>query len=164
MNTDRIEKQILLRASLDRVWRAISDSSQFGYWFGVAFEAPFTPGAYVPGKITPTQVDPAVAKLQEPHTGKKFEFWIERIEPMHSIAFRWHPYAIAPDQDYTQEPTTLIVFTLRAEGEHTHLTITESGFDKLPLERRATALKANDGGWSHQILLIQNYLALHSQR
>jgi uncharacterized protein YndB with AHSA1/START domain len=41
MSTDRIEKRVMLRASLDRVWRAISDSEEFGRWFGVRFDGPF---------------------------------------------------------------------------------------------------------------------------
>jgi uncharacterized protein YndB with AHSA1/START domain len=162
--TDSIEKHIVLRAPLERVWQAVSDSSQFGYWFGVSFDSPFAAGTQVSGRITPTQVDPAVAKLQAPHAGKKFDFWVERIEPMKSIAFRWHPYAISPGVDYSREPTTLIVFALRADGQDTHLTITESGFDQIPLQRRADALKANDGGWAHQITNIEKYLALPQPR
>jgi uncharacterized protein YndB with AHSA1/START domain len=160
MSTDRIEKKILLHASLQRVWQAISDSSQFGYWFGVSFDAPFTPGAHIAGTITPTKVDPEVAKLQTPHAGKKFEFWVQQIEPLRSISFRWHPYAVSPGADYSREPTTLIEFALRAVGNDTELTLSESGFDQIPLQRRADALKANDGGWAHQITNIEKYLAL----
>jgi uncharacterized protein YndB with AHSA1/START domain len=160
MSTDRIEKRILLRAPLERVWRAISDSSQFGYWFGVTFDAPFSAGAHITGRITATKVDPEVAKLQAPHEGKKFEFWVERIDPPHRISFRWHPYAVSPGVDYSREPTTLIVFALRAVGNDTELTLSESGFDQIPLQRRADAFKANDGGWTHQVTNIQKYLAL----
>ncbi|HWW19333.1 MAG TPA: SRPBCC family protein [Steroidobacteraceae bacterium] len=160
MSTDKIEKQILLRAPLERVWQAVSDSTQFGFWFGVSFDAPFRAGARLSGRITPTRVDPEVARLQAPHEGKKFEFWVERIEPLRSICFRWHPYAVSPDTDYSHEPTTLIVFALRAVGSDTQLTITESGFDRIALERRAAALEANDGGWAHQIRNIEKYLAM----
>ena len=38
---DRIEKRITLRAPRTRVWRALSESSQFGAWFGMKFEGPF---------------------------------------------------------------------------------------------------------------------------
>jgi uncharacterized protein YndB with AHSA1/START domain len=164
MSTDQIEKQIVLRAPLERVWQAVSDSRQFGYWFGVSFDAPFAAATRVSGRITPTKVDPEVAKLQAPHEGKKFDFWVERIEPMKSIAFRWHPYAISPGVDYSREPTTLIVFALRAVGNDTQLTISESGFDSIPLQRRAAALQANDGGWAHQISNIEKYLAMPGQR
>jgi len=163
MGTDRIDKQILLHAPLERVWRAVSDAQQFGHWFGVAFDAPFVAGSRLTGRIVPTGVDPEVAKLQQPHEGKRFEFWVERIEPMHSICFRWHPFAVAADTDYRAEPTTLIVFELLAVGQDTRLTISESGFDQIPLARRAEAFKANDGGWSHQLQLIEKYLALPSR-
>lgn len=161
MNTDRIEKQVLLRAPIARVWEAISDSGRFGSWFGVAFTGPFVEGSRITGEIVPTMVDPEVAKLQQPHAGKPFEFWIERIEPMHSISFRWHPYAIDSSVDYSEEPTTLIVFELCEQSDGTKLTITESGFDGIPLARRAAAFTADDGGWELQLKLMQKYLAMH---
>ena len=43
-STDRIEKRIELKASVGRVWRAITDSKEFGQWFRVNLESPFTPG------------------------------------------------------------------------------------------------------------------------
>ena len=158
MNTDRIEKKIVLRAPLDRVWRAISDANEFGSWFGMAFDGPFEEGARLTGKIAPTSVDPEVAKLQEPHVGKAFDFSVERIEPERLISFRWHPYAIDPDVDYSSEPMTLIVFELKEVAEGVLLTISESGFDRIPLARRAEVFKANEGGWEHQTQLIRKYL------
>lgn len=160
MDTDRIEKKILLRAPRARVWRAISDAGEFGAWFGVAFDGPFVAGARLTGRITPTRVDPDVAKLQEPHAGKPFEIVVDTIEPMRRFAFRWHPYAIDPAVDYSREPMTLVTFALEDVADGTLLTITESGFDGIPLARRAQAFRANDGGWSHQAALIEKYLAL----
>jgi len=160
MITDRIEKKILLRAPLERVWKAISEADRFGAWFGVAFDGPFTEGAHLTGRIVPTTVDPEIAKLQAPHAGKPFEFSVDRIEPMQKIAFRWHPFAVEPGVDYSNEPTTSIVFALREAEGGTLLTITESGFDQIPLARRAAAFKANDGGWAMQTTLIAKYLAM----
>ena len=162
MTPDRIEKTILLHAPLERVWRAVSDATQFGTWFGVAFDGPFTAGAELTGRITPTKVDPDVAKLQKPYEDKPFAFSVDSIEPMHRIAFRWHPYAVEPGIDYSAEPTTLIIFELKEVEGGTRLTITESGFDRIPLERRAKAFEANDGGWSKQLQLIEKYLATHA--
>jgi uncharacterized protein YndB with AHSA1/START domain len=159
MTQDRIEKKVLLRAPLERVWAAVSDATQFGFWFGVAFDGPFVAGQRLTGRITPTRVDPEVAALQKPHEGKAFAFQVDRIEPMRLIAFRWHPYAIDPDIDYAAEPMTEIVFALEPAPDGVLLTISESGFDRIPLERRAKAFAANDGGWSHQIRLIEKYLA-----
>jgi uncharacterized protein YndB with AHSA1/START domain len=157
--TDRIEKQIHLQAPLERVWRAVSDAQEFGTWFGIEFDGPFSAGARLTGKIQPTKVDPQVAKLQEPHRGKAGTFVIDAIEPLRRFSFRWHPYAIEPNVDYSAEPMTLVVFELKEAPEGTLLTITESGFDRIPLARRAQAFRANEGGWEHQMRLIEKYLA-----
>jgi uncharacterized protein YndB with AHSA1/START domain len=159
---DRIEKKILLRAPVSRVWRAISDAREFGTWFGVEFGGPFVAGAPLRGRITPTKVDPEVAKLQEPHAGATFDVTIERIEPQRVFSFRWHPFAIDPSVDYAKEPATLVTFELAEAEGGTLLTITESGFDRIPLERRAKAFGANEGGWEHQSRLIAKYLASHA--
>jgi uncharacterized protein YndB with AHSA1/START domain len=159
MTPDRIEKSIFLRAPLDRVWQAIADSKQFGTWFGVAFDGPFVAGSRLTGRIVPTQVDEEVAQLQKPHEGKGFEFWVEAIDRPRSISFRWHPFAIEPDVDYSHEPTTLIAFELDEAEGGTLLKITESGFSQIPLSRRAKAFSANDGGWTKQTELVAKYLA-----
>jgi uncharacterized protein YndB with AHSA1/START domain len=157
--TDRIEKKVLLRAPRERVWRAISDSKQFGTWFGVEFDGPFVAGQRITGTMRPTKVDPEVAKMQEPYAGMAFDYTVEQIEPMRLFSFRWHPFAIDPKVDYSKEPTTLVVFELDEAPGGTQLTITESGFDRIPLERRAKAFAANDGGWQKQSELIAKYLA-----
>lgn len=162
MITDQIKKQIVLKASRERVWEAISDSVAFGKWFGVEFDGPFSVGTLMAGRIVPTQVDPEVARLQEPYTGHPFQIWVESIDPMTRFAFRWHPFAVDPNVDYSQEPMTLVAFELSEVEGGTCLTITESGFDRIPLERRAQAFQANDGGWAHQTKLIEKYLAIPS--
>src|ERR1700733_15660715 len=96
MNTDRIEKQVVLRAPLDRVWRAISDSQEFGQWFGLHIDGPFIAGTSVNATITGTTVDEEVAELQRPRR----------------FAYRWHPFAVDGGVDYGNEPTTLVEFTL----------------------------------------------------
>jgi uncharacterized protein YndB with AHSA1/START domain len=160
MSTDRIEKNVLLRATRERVWNAISDAAQFGLWFGVAFDGPFVEGAHVTGRIVPTTVDAEVAARQKAFEGTPFDFWVERIEPMRKISFRWHPFAIEPGIDYSNEPTTLIEFELADADGGILLSITESGFDAIPLARRARAFAANDGGWTAQTRLIATYLAV----
>jgi uncharacterized protein YndB with AHSA1/START domain len=161
MSADRIQKRRVLKASLARVWRAVSDAGEFGSWFGVEFDAPFEEGRKLTGRIVPTTVDAEVAKLQEPHRGKPFEFVVERIEPPRRITFRWHPFAIEPGRDYSAEPMTTIVIELEEVAGGTQLTITESGFEGIPLERRAQAFAANDGGWAHQAELVAKYVQLH---
>ena len=161
-NTDRIEKRVLLRASRERVWRAISDSRQFGSWFGVDFDGPFVAGVSITGKMVGTTVDPEVAKRQKAHEGFRFEFAVDRVEPMRLFSFRWHPFALESGVDYSKEPSTLVVFELEEASGGTMLTVTESGFDKIPLERRAKAFAANEQGWAAQMTLIDKYLALHA--
>lgn len=159
MNSDRIEKKIVLRATRERVWQAISDSARFGAWFGVEFDGPFVAGSWLTGRIVPTKVDPEVAKLQEPARGMQFSLWVERIEPMERFSFRWHPFAIDPGYDYSKEPTTLVVFELTESEGGILLAITESGFDQIPIARRVQAFESNDKGWTHQTKLIEKYLA-----
>ncbi|HEY9131424.1 MAG TPA: SRPBCC family protein [Dyella sp.] len=163
MNVDRIEKKIILNASREQVWRAISDSSRFGKWFGVAIDGPFVAGQEANGRIVPTQVDPEVARMQEPYTGTPWHVVVDRIEPMRLFSFRWHPYAIDAAKDYSAEPMTLVTFELSDIEGGTLLTITESGFDRIPLERRTDAIKANDGGWAHQAQLVKKYLAIEER-
>lgn len=160
MSSDRIEKEVLLRAPLERVWRAISDADQFGQWFGVRFDGPFVAGATVTGVITPTEVDDEVAKMQEPHAGKSDAWQIVAVEPQRRLAFRWHPFAVESGTDYAQEPTTLVEFTLAETNDGVLLRIVESGFDAIPVERRASAFKANSEGWAKQTELVRKYLAL----
>lgn len=156
---DRIEKKIVLRAPRARVWRALTDARQFGEWFGVRFDGPFAPGAFLRGVVVPTTVDDEVAQAQRPYEGLPFEISIDRIEPERLFAFRWHPFAVEPGVDYSSEPTTLVVFTLEEVADGVMLTVTESGFDRIPLARRAKAFTANEQGWTLIVTLIGKYLA-----
>lgn len=160
MSNDRIEKEVVLRAPLDRVWRAISDADEFGQWFGVRFDGPFVAGASVTGVITPTTVDEDVARAQEPHVGMSDTWQIVAVEPRRRLAFRWHPYAVEAGADYSQEPTTLVEFTLTETADGVLLRIVESGFDAIPAERRVAAFEANSEGWAKQTELVRKYLAL----
>jgi len=147
MNTDRIEKTIVLRAPQARVWRALTTAEEFGAWFGVKLEGVFSPGARVAGKIT----TPGYEHLT-------MEIMVERVEPERLFSYRWHPYAVDPGSDYSREPTTLIEFQLLEVSKGTRLTLIESGFDSLPPERRAEAFRMNDGGWTEQIKNIERHV------
>lgn len=159
MSTDRIVKQTLLRAPRSRVWRALTDAQEFGHWFGMKFEGGFAAGARVNGTIVPTKVDAEVAAAQKPYEGLAVNIVIEQIVPERLFSYRWHPGAVDPKIDYSAEPTTLVEFTLEDAEGGILLTVTESGFDKIPIARRASAFKSNDQGWSGQMILIQKYLA-----
>lgn len=163
MNPDRIEKEVLLKAPLERVWRAISDADEFGRWFGVRFDGPFVPGTSVNGTITPTTVDEDVAKAQAPHAGKADAWHIVAVEPQRRLAFRWHPFGVEEGVDSSNEPTTLVEFTLDDTSDGVLLRIVESGFDAIPAERRRSAFEGNSEGWTAQTELVRKYLALSQQ-
>lgn len=157
-STDRIEKQVLLRAPQERVWRAISDAREFGDWFGMELDGDFRAGSEIKGRIKPTTADPEVASMQEKYRGAPLAFYVEQIEPMSVFSFRWHPFAIDSTVDYSREPMTLVTFTLAPVDGGTMLTVVETGFDGIPIERRADAFEANTEGWDMQVRLIEKYL------
>jgi uncharacterized protein YndB with AHSA1/START domain len=148
MTTDRIEKKVTLRAPRSRVWRAIADSGEFGAWFLVKFEGPFIQGSTIRGKLTYPGYEHLTMEIQ-----------IEKIEPEHYFSYRWHPYAVDPTVDYSSEPTTLVEFRLEEADGGTVLTIIESGFDQIPLARRAQAFQKNDGGWTQQVQNIGRHVS-----
>jgi uncharacterized protein YndB with AHSA1/START domain len=158
MDTNTIQKKILLRAPKERIWRALSDSTEFGHWFGMKFNGPFSPGACVRGWIVPTTVDAQVANYQKKYEGLACEITIEQMEPERLFSFRWHPNATEPGVDYAAEPTTLIVFELAASADGVMLTLTETGFDQIPLARRAKAFTANERGWDMMVKLLEKYV------
>jgi len=162
MNTDRIEKKILLRAPRQRVWRALSDSTEFGTWFGMKFEGPFVPGRSIRGVVVTTKVNPEVAKLQKPYEGLEFEITIEQMEPERLFSLRWHPNAVERGVDYSAEPTTLVVFALEEVANGVMLTVTESGFDQIPLARREKAFTGNEQGWAVVVKLLEEYVVVHA--
>lgn len=159
MVPDRIVKKTLLKAGRSRVWRAISDSREFGAWFGVNFDGPFKPGAAAHGVMVPTRVDPEVAATQKQFEGVSFDITVEMVDPEKLFSFRWHPYSPDPNIDYSTEPTTLVEFRLEDEEGGTMLTVTESGFDRIPLSRRAEAFSSNEGGWAIQLKLVEKFIA-----
>lgn len=156
--TDRIEKRVLLRAPRERVWRALTRSAEFGAWFGMELEGDFLPNTTVTGRMVPTRVDPDVAAQQQPFAGMPVELFIERVEPMRLFSFRWHPYPVEGG-DTSAVPTTLVLFELEESEGGTLLRLSESGFDQIPIERRAEAFSSNEEGWEIQTRLIGKYLA-----
>lgn len=146
-STDRIEKQIHLKAPVSRVWRALTDYREFGQWFRVNLEGPFVPGKKTRGRITHPGYEHVV-----------MEVLVEKIEPERLFSFRWHPYAIDPKVDYSKEQTTLVEFRLEQSPAGTLLRVTESGFDKVPVARRDEAFRMNDGGWTAQIKNIEAHV------
>lgn len=147
-STDRIEKQILLRAPQSRVWQALTDAREFGAWFRVKLEGPFVPGGRTKGQITYPGYEHITMEVR-----------VERMEAETLFSFRWHPYAVDPKVDYSSEPTTLVEFRLEAADGGTLLRLVESGFDRLPASRCDEAFRMNDGGWKQQLTNIERHVA-----
>lgn len=149
-STDRIEKQILIKAPRKRVWRALTDSGEFGEWFRVKVTGAFASGKPASGRIL--------------HPGYEHLTWsvtIEKMEPERFFSWRWHPNAIDPKKDYSHEPSTLVAFELEEVPGGTLLKVTESGFDGIPLDRREQAFRGNSEGWSIQVGNIERYVSQH---
>jgi uncharacterized protein YndB with AHSA1/START domain len=144
--TDRIEKAIILRAPRSKVWRALTDSAQFSEWFGATLKDPFLPGARVQGPVT-----------SRGYEHLTMDITIDRVEPERLFSWRWHPGG-DPQVD-PSEPATLVVFKLDEVPEGTRLTVTETGFDRIPVARQAKAYRENDAGWTGQMEAIRKYLA-----
>jgi uncharacterized protein YndB with AHSA1/START domain len=147
-DSDKIEKKVLLRAPRARVFRALTDSQEFGTWFLARFDGPFVAGQSVTGQIT-----------YPGYEHMRFTLSVERIEPERYFAFRWHPYAVDPKTDYSGESPTLVEFFLEETPDGSALSIVESGFDRLPAQRRAEAFRMNDQGWSEQVRNIERHVA-----
>jgi uncharacterized protein YndB with AHSA1/START domain len=145
-STDRIEKTMVLRAPRSKVWRALTDPAQFSEWFGARLKDAFDRGARVRGPVT----SPGYEHLT-------MDITIDRVEPERLFSWRWHPGG-DPDID-PSEPTTLVVFELSEVPEGTRLTVTETGFDRIPPSRRGKAYRENDEGWTGQMEAIRKYLA-----
>jgi uncharacterized protein YndB with AHSA1/START domain len=145
--TDRISKSVDLAAPPERVWRALTNHEEFGAWFRVRLDGPFAAGQASTGHIT-----------YPGYEHVRWEAVVERMEPPRLFSFRWHPYAVDPEVDYSLEPTTLVEFRLEPAGGGTRLTVTESGFDALPPSRRAEALRMNEGGWDEQMRNVAAYV------
>ena len=110
------------------------------------------------GVIVGTTVNAEVAKAQKQHEGLAFDITIERMEPECLFSFRWHPNAVERGFDYSAEATTVVEFALEEVAEGVMLTVTESGFDQIPMARRAKAFTANEQGWETMVRVIEEYL------
>lgn len=146
--TDRIEKQIDLAAAPERVWRALTDHRAFGTWFGATLDTPFSVGATSRGPTRHSHGGNAIV----------IEIIVTVIDPPNYFAYEWRPFAVDPDRDYSQEPRTLVEFRIEPRAGGARLTVSESGFDRIPADRRAEALRMNEGGWEAQIRNIAAHL------
>ena len=146
--TDRIEKQILLRAPRARVWRALTETREFNAWFGVRLTGTFARGERLSGPV----MHPGYEHLT-------MEITIEEVQPERRLAWRWHPGADEAGERKTPDETTLVVFELDDVDGGTLLRVTETGFNRIPLSRRDRAYRENTDGWDGQMKAIERYVS-----
>ncbi|WP_248962763.1 SRPBCC domain-containing protein [Sphaerisporangium perillae] len=132
MSEDRIERETLIAASLERVWSLVAEP---GFW--VADQA---------------SVSGTVAKEGETMVAKNAEYGdfpvrVEKVKPPTYLAYRWA--SAFPGEELREDNSTLVEFTLTPEGDKTRLRVVESGFAALAgtEELRSQAVKDNTGGW-----------------
>ena len=139
----KIERSVFIRAPRSRVWSAIANVEEFASWFQVKAEGEFKPGATVPMTCTVPGYE-----------GIRFDVTIESVEPERRLAWRWIPGAEQPPD----ESTTFVEFVLADEDGGTRVTVTESGFDRISLVRRAKAYEENSKGWEAQMQNLERYV------
>jgi len=140
-----IEREVVVQAQVSRVWKALTDIGEFSHWFGVQAKGKFQPGARVDMVVT--------------YRGKRIEFFVivEEMQPERRFSWKWHPGGDQSDRP-ADEPPTLVVFELTPAGKGTKVKVTETGFDKISLVRRARVFEDNSGGWTEQMENLRKYV------
>jgi uncharacterized protein YndB with AHSA1/START domain len=142
----RIDRTIEIKASPDRVWRALTNPAELSAWFQVKIEGDIAPGQEV--WMTTTHPDFA---------GQRFRVrFVEMAAPARFV-WQWHPGEVDPKVDYSREPRTTVTFTLEPSEKGTRLSVTETGFDEISLARRAKVYGDNSQGWTEVIVWLQKY-------
>jgi len=141
LSSDRIEKKVLLHVPRSRVWRALTNATEFGSWFRVNLEGEFAVGACIKGRVT-----------YPGHEHLTMELTVERMEAEHLFSFRW-PVDATPGAI-----TTLVEFRLDEVAGGTLLSVVESGFGRVPVDRRAEQYRGNDEGWATQMENVRRHV------
>jgi uncharacterized protein YndB with AHSA1/START domain len=139
----KIEREIVVGAPIDRVWRALTDEREFAVWFQTGITGKFAVGA-------------EVGMICEGYP--PFKVWIEVMEAPRRFGWRWHPGAVQPPEDVAGEPTTQVVFTLEAVEGGTRVRVLETGFDQVSLRYRAKAFAENTEGWKIQMARLEEHV------
>jgi uncharacterized protein YndB with AHSA1/START domain len=148
MIADRIEQEILIEAPPEVVWELVTDPEHVGVWFGDAAEIDLRPGG-------------DAALTWEGHG--TFLARLERVEPPRFFSFRWaRPKGTPP----AEGNSTLVEFSLNAEGDGTRLRVVESGFAALavPEDERAQRFADNAEGWNIELGHLRDYAAKAGSR
>jgi uncharacterized protein YndB with AHSA1/START domain len=135
---DRIERDVLIAAPLERVWDLITSAEHVGRWFADAgAEIDLRPG----GALT--------LSWREHGT---FHGRVEAVDPPHRFAYRWLS-TLGSRAEPAPGNSTLTEFTLSREGSSTRVAVVESGFAALEggPEERAAALASHTTGWTQEL-------------
>jgi uncharacterized protein YndB with AHSA1/START domain len=143
----RIDRSIEIKAPLERVWRALTDVQELSSWFQVRIEGAIAAG----GEVWMTSVHPE-------HGGQRWPVRIVELTKPRRMVWQWHPGAVDPAVDYSNEPQTTVTFTLEPSGQGTRLSVAETGFDELTLERRAKAYADNSQGWTEVLGWLRTHV------
>jgi uncharacterized protein YndB with AHSA1/START domain len=140
MSNDRIERETLISAPLERVWTLVA---QPAFW--VADKAS------LPGTIA-KEGETMIAK--NPEYGA-FPVRVEKVRPPTYLAYRWA--STFPGEELRDDNSTLVEFTLTEEGDQTRLRVVESGFATLAAteELRGKAVKDNSSGWVEELKALK---------
>lgn len=143
MIPDSIERDVLIEAPVDVVWRVVTEPDHISRWFSEQDEVDLRPGG-----------DGA---LQWEEYGT-IPFCVEAVEPPHTFSFRW----VHPAGEAAREGNSMLVeFTLTAEGEHTRLRVVESGLLALDWDEQRKSEYAEDhgSGWDAHLADLREYAA-----
>lgn len=145
---NQIERVIDLNASIERVWFALTDHKEFGSWFRLLLHGPFKVGEVTSGEVT-----------YPGHEGLPFWARVEVMDEPHRFSFVWPiDETVQPDDPHLEERTTLVEFILEPSGNGSKLTVRESGFERLPEDKRLQAFRDNQDGWDAQAKNIKEYV------
>jgi uncharacterized protein YndB with AHSA1/START domain len=142
----RIDRNIEIQAPPERVWRALTSAAELSAWFQVKIEGEIAAGN-----------DVWMTSVHADHAGQRWPVRIVELTPPKRVVWQWHPGEVDPKTDYSREPQTTVTFTLEPSGRGTRLSVAETGFDEIALERRAKAYADNSQGWSEVLVWLQKH-------
>jgi uncharacterized protein YndB with AHSA1/START domain len=140
--TDEILREIVLPASIERVWDAVTDPREVSKWFGDITEIDLRPGG--------------TAKFGWSEYGDAFEAVVVEVDKPHKFSYRW---VFQPNTPYDESTARLVEMTLETVESGTRLTLAESGFLQLSGDEYQKAIDANSGGWESELADLVAYLA-----
>jgi uncharacterized protein YndB with AHSA1/START domain len=126
-----IERDILIEAPVDVVWRTVTEPAQISQWFADRVELVVEPGAQ--GYL-------GFGDQGGPVT-------VEVVDPPTRFSFRWN---YSPGEDPVPGNSMLVEFTLEPAGaERTRLRVTESGHElrDWPGAEQQRYADEHNGGW-----------------